>query len=55
MEQYTNCDWTQCQANAYIDEAAAWSENGNHAPFYCMGIITKRRTRNSQVRCANLT
>ena len=41
MEPYINRDWTQCQANAYIDEAVAWSENGNHAPFYCAGIITE--------------
>jgi hypothetical protein len=37
MELYINSNWTQCYANAYIAEAIAWSENGNHASIYTMG------------------
>jgi hypothetical protein len=38
MELYVNSNWTECYANAYIAEAIAWSENGNHATIYTMGI-----------------
>ena len=38
MELYINRNWTQRYANAYIAEAIAWSENGNHATIYTMGI-----------------
>jgi hypothetical protein len=38
MELYVNKDWTERCANSYIAEAAAWSENGNHATIYTMGI-----------------
>ena len=31
MELYFNTNWTGSYANAYIAEAIAWSENGNHA------------------------
>jgi hypothetical protein len=31
MELYSNTNWTESYANAYIAEAIAWSENGNHA------------------------
>jgi hypothetical protein len=31
MELYINTNWTGCYANAYIADAIAWSENGNHA------------------------
>ena len=37
MELYINSNWTACYANAYIAEAIAWSENGNHASIYTMG------------------
>jgi hypothetical protein len=37
MELYVNSNWTKCYANAYIAEAIAWSENGNHATIYTMG------------------
>jgi hypothetical protein len=37
MELYVNSKWTKCYANAYIAEAVAWSENGNHASIYTMG------------------
>jgi len=37
MELYTNTNWTGCYANAYIAEAIAWSENGNHATIYTTG------------------
>jgi len=38
MELFINRNWTERHANAYIAEAIAWSENGNHATIYCMGI-----------------
>jgi hypothetical protein len=37
MELYVNSNWTECYANAYIAEAIAWSENGNHASIYTVG------------------
>jgi hypothetical protein len=37
MELYINTNWTKCYANAYIAEAIAWSEDGNHATIYTMG------------------
>ena len=37
MELYINSNWTGRYANAYIAEAIAWSENGNHASIYTMG------------------
>ena len=41
VELYINSNWTQCYANAYIAEAIAWSENGNHAAIYTTGITAK--------------
>jgi len=41
MELYVNSNWTECYANAYIAEAIAWSENGNHAAIYTMGDTAK--------------
>ena len=41
MELYVNSNWTACYANAYIAEAIAWSENGNHAAIYTTGITAK--------------
>ena len=38
MELYLNSTWTERHGNAYIAEAVAWSENGNHATVYAMGI-----------------
>ena len=37
MELYTNTNWTESYANAYIAEAIAWSENGNHATICTTG------------------
>jgi len=37
MELYINTNWTGCYANAYIAEAIAWSENGNHAMISTTG------------------
>jgi hypothetical protein len=37
MELYTNTNWTGSYANAYIAEAIAWSENGNHATISTTG------------------
>jgi hypothetical protein len=37
MELYFKRNWTVCYANAYIAEAIAWSENGNHPSIYTMG------------------
>jgi hypothetical protein len=41
MELYVNSNWTACYANAYIAEAIAWSENGNHATIYTTGKTAK--------------
>ena len=41
MELYVNSNWTACYANAYIAEAVAWSENGNHAAIYTMGYTAE--------------
>ena len=41
MELYVNSTWTECYANAYIAEAIAWSEKGNHAAIYTMGITAQ--------------
>jgi hypothetical protein len=41
MELYINRNWTERYANAYIAEAIAWSEEGNHATIYCMGITAE--------------
>ena len=41
MELYINRNWTQRYANAYIAEAIAWSETGNHATIYSMGITAE--------------
>jgi hypothetical protein len=37
VELYLNTNWTGCYDNAYIAEAIAWSENGNHATIYTTG------------------
>jgi hypothetical protein len=41
MELYVNSNWTERYANAYIAEAIAWSENGNHAAIYTTGKTAK--------------
>ena len=41
MELYVNNNWTECYGNSYIAEAIAWSENGNHATIYAMGITAE--------------
>jgi hypothetical protein len=41
MELYINCNWTERHANAYIAEAIAWTETGNHATIYSMGITAE--------------
>lgn len=37
MELYVNNNWTERYEKAYIAEAIAWSENGNHATIYAVG------------------
>jgi hypothetical protein len=41
MELYINTNWTGGYANAYIAEAIAWSENGNHATISTTGITAE--------------
>jgi hypothetical protein len=41
MELYINSNWTRCYGNTYVAEAIAWSENGNHATIYAMGLTTE--------------
>jgi len=38
MELYINSNWTQCYGNTYVAEAMVWSENGNHATIYSIGL-----------------
>jgi len=38
VEVYINSSWTERYGNAYIAEAIAWSENGNHATIYATDI-----------------
>jgi hypothetical protein len=41
MELYLNNEWTECHGNSYIAEAIAWSENGNHATIYTVGVTAE--------------
>ncbi len=41
MELYLNSTWTERYGNAYIAEAIAWSENGNHVTIYATGITAE--------------
>ena len=41
MEMYVNKNWTERYGNAYIAEAIACSENGNHATIYTVGITAE--------------
>ena len=38
MDLYINSTWTERYGNNHVAEAVAWSENGNHATIYAMGI-----------------
>jgi predicted metal-dependent phosphoesterase TrpH len=38
MEMYVNKNWTERYGDAYIAEAIACSETGNHATIYAVGI-----------------
>jgi len=42
MELYVNSTWTERYENAYVAEAIAWSDNGNHATIYTMGISAEQ-------------
>lgn len=37
MELYVNSSWIERYEKAYIAEAIAWSESGNHATIYAVG------------------
>ena len=41
MELYINNSWTERYGNAHIAEAIAWSQNGNHATIYTVGLTAK--------------
>jgi hypothetical protein len=41
MELYINSSWIERHGNAYVAEAIAWSENGNHATIYAVGITAE--------------
>ena len=41
MELYINNGWTESYENDYIAEAIAWSENGNRATIYTVGLSAK--------------
>jgi hypothetical protein len=41
MELYVNNSWTEHYGNAHIAEAIAYSENGNHATIYTVGLTTE--------------
>jgi hypothetical protein len=41
MELYLNNDWTKCYGDVFVAEAMAWSENGNHATIYAVGITAE--------------
>jgi hypothetical protein len=41
MELYLNSNWTERYGNSYVAEAIAWSENGNHATIYAIGITAE--------------
>ena len=38
MELYVNSTWTKLYGNVYIAEAIAYSETGNHATVYAIGL-----------------
>ena len=41
MELYINSTWIERHGNAYVAEAITWSENGNHATIYTVGITAE--------------
>ena len=41
MELYVNSTWTTRYGNAYVAEAIAWSESGNHATIYTLGVTSE--------------
>ena len=41
MELYVNNSWTERYGNAHIAEAIAYSENGNHATIYTVGLTAE--------------
>jgi hypothetical protein len=41
MELYLNNNWTKRYGDVFIAEAMAWSENGNHATIYAVGITAE--------------
>jgi hypothetical protein len=41
MELYINSSWTECYEDACIAEAIAWSESGNQATIYTMGLTAE--------------
>ena len=41
MELYINSTWTERHGNAYVAEAITWSEYGNHATIYTVGITAE--------------
>ena len=41
VELYINSSWTERHGMAYIAEAIAWSENGNHVTLYATGITAE--------------
>ena len=41
MVLYLNKNWTERYGHAYIAEAIACSENGNHATIYTVGITAE--------------
>jgi 16S rRNA G1207 methylase RsmC len=57
MELYINNSWTETNANGYVAEAIAWSENGNHATIYATGDTAEEaHTRLMNALCElNLT
>ena len=44
MELYINSTWNKRYGNAYMAEAIARSENGNHATIYTMGQTAEDAT-----------
>jgi hypothetical protein len=41
MEVYVNSNWTEGYGDLYVAEAMAWSESGNHATIYTVGITAE--------------
>ena len=41
MDLYINSSWTKRYESTYVAEAMAWSENGNHATIYTVGITAE--------------